>query len=186
MLKRNEKTAIHSIYACIIKQTILKYYYNDKFMRVDMNNEVNTREEMKYPSYMKDYIRDNEYTNEDVNNDEIIVIKKSWQGHLLVAMLILLFAYNIDHFGFQVMFSLFAIDQLLRIKSKIVVNYTKKEATFINYLSIHTVKNINSIGLTREPLLLFANSVGVAGLNDGISMTFVNITPEVYNFIRKF
>jgi hypothetical protein len=131
--------------------------------------------------------------NEEKNKDEIVVITKSWRGHIIPILILSSFIIsffdrptNDVFYGYIITIS-FLLDQLVRVfTARLEINIKKKEARVTNFYGTHIVKNIQSLSVDRNPFLLFAKSIGVAGLNDGIGLNSIKYSKEIDNLITAF
>jgi len=132
-------------------------------------------------------------TDEKAYNEDVVIIRKSWRGHILPILILSFFIKSFFEMPFDDVFflSLLAIallcDQIARLVSgKLQINITTKEAKMSNIYGTHIVKNLQSVRLTKSPFLLFAPSVEVIGLNDGVGLASVKYSPDIERVLKSF
>jgi hypothetical protein len=131
--------------------------------------------------------------NEEKIKDEIVVITKSWRGHVLfivffaVCFIELLQKKSDTVFLSQLCLILAICDQFLRIfTSKIEINIERKEAKMSNFYGTRIIKNIQSIATERSLFLLFASSIEISGVNDSILLASIKESSEIEKLLNTF
>jgi hypothetical protein len=159
-------------------------------MRVDMNEN---KTQGAFDDLKKVFQKSEaEEVKREEDREHIFIIRKSWRGHILPIFFLSLLIKSFfdspnDVFSGYVICLPLLLDQFIRVfTSKLEINILKKEARFTNFYGTTIVKNIQSLSVDRSPFLLFAKSIGVAGLNDGVGLSSIKYSKEIDDLINTF